>query len=388
MAYLTPAMQELRAALTEADKISQRSSLDAASSARLSFLLAKIKTLNSNSLPTSGEETRAFFRALLTNKEVRADVPMQEGTQSITYTEGTGGGTLVNQEFYDEIIHGLAQVSPLLDPDVVTLIQSKDFSLKPYTIPGLDLTTYSATQINEGGIQYGAGIAGGVPLPQAFSVIQGGHKYKASWAVTTEQEQDNFEPMVKTIGDAFKVGFGRALGTALVSGNGSTQPQGVLNYASAPVYTTQNTGKLVLDDFLAVYFSVNRIHRAQPKAAWLMSDSAYLLARQATDTVGNPLLHISKDDETILGKPVYVCPDLPEYNASLGTQAAGSFAIFGDLSHMYVRVSQLIVKRQWQNAGFVEKGQVSYTGYLRSDCKIFDPSAGVAVPLVSAALKS
>jgi HK97 family phage major capsid protein len=119
-----------------------------------------------------------------------------------------------------------------------------------------------------------------------------------------------------------------------------------------------------------------------------MNDAAYQMARKSVDASGNPLLKLIKDKETIMGKPVLVSPSLPQYNASLGTQAAGSFCVFGDLSHMYVRVSKTVVTRQWQLPGYVENGMALYTGIMRADAKVFDPTSGNSVPLVSASLHS
>jgi len=142
----------------------------------------------------------------------------------------------------------------------------------------------------------------------------------------------------------------------------------------------------VLNDFENVYFGLNRWHRAAPKCAWLLNDTVYQMARKATDSVGNPLLKLERDEETIMGKPVYVCPSLPEYNASLAEQAAGSFCVFGDLAHYVVRVSQLSIRRNWQLPGFVENGLALHTGLLRCDAKLIDPSAGAVPPIVSARL--
>ncbi len=381
--YLTPAMQELRAALIEADEITKRSEGGRLSEARLNFLLAKIKSLNAGAEVPVNEARDEFFHALFAGKETRQ---MQEGAQTLGYTAGLEGGYLVPQEFNDDVIHGMAQFDPLLDKDVVTLIESKNFSLRPWTIPGWDLSTFQAVKVAEGVRQVGSGLLGGGVLPTVSGVILNGFKYKASLPVTIELEEDSFLPMMKMITDAYSVGFARGIGVDLVTGNGTTSPQGVLAGAGASAYTTGAFGVLSLTDFEAVYFKVNRVHRNSPKCVWLMNDAAYQMARKATDLQGNPLLKVIKDKETIMGKPVLISPSLPVYNASLGTQAAGSFCVFGDLSHFYVRVSKMIVQRQWQLPGYVENGMALYTGIMRADAKVFDPTSGGVPPIVSASL--
>jgi HK97 family phage major capsid protein len=292
---------------------------------------------------------------------------------------GNEGGYIVPQEFNDDVIHGMAQFDPLLDKDVVTLIESNDFSLKPFVIPGWDLSTFAANKVSET-----SGPTASTP-PQVAGTLLNSFKYAAALPISIELEEDAFEPMMKIINDAYVIAFARGIGVDLAIGNGTTAPQGVLTGAGSSVYTTASPNALVLNDFENVYFKVNRIHRNAPKCAWLMSDSVYQLARKAVDTVGNPLLKVHKDKEMIMGKPVLVSPSLPAYNASIGAQA-GTFCVFGDLSHMFVRVSKMILHRSWQAQGYVEKGQALYSGYMRADAKVFDPTSGGTPPIVSASL--
>lgn len=379
--FLTPAQQELLAVMSEADQISQRSEISNRDNSRLSYLLAKMKALQSSVITTGTRSTEnvSFFRDLLTNKEMRA-ADMQAGAQTIAWTQGAEGGFLVPQEFHSEVILGMAQFDPLLDSNVVTLIPSPDFSLRPYTIPGWDLSTFAAQQVSEGSQQTGQ------TPPTVSGKILNSYKYKASLPLSIELEEDAFESIMSLMGNAYSIAFARGIGAALATGNGTTAPQGVLTGCGASVYTTANSGKLVEADFNAVYFKVDRFHRNAPKCAWLMNDVAYQQARNATDSVGNPLLKLIHDKETIMGKPVLVSPSLPAYNASLGSQQAGSFCVFGDLSHMFVRVSKMVVKRQWQLPGYVDNGLALYTGLMRADAKLFDPTSGGAPPIVCATM--
>ena len=376
--YLTPAQRELLAVLTETDSTSRQEPTKQTEQ-RMNFLLAKIKALQAlPSTAAQSSECRDWFRNVLAGKEYRTD--MQEGTQTLGYTSGPDAGYLVPQEFNDDVVHGMAQFDPLLDANVVTLIESKDFSLKPFTIPGWDLSTFAATKVSET-----SGPVVNTP-PQVSGKLLNSFKYMAALPVTIELEEDAFETMMKIMNDAYVIAFARGIGVDLAIGNGTTAPQGVLTGAGASIYTTAAQNVLSLNDFESVYFGVNRIHRNSPKCAWLMNDAAYQMARKAVDTVGNPLLKVHKDKEMIMGKPVLVSPSLPAYNPSLGTQAAGTFCVFGDLSHMYVRVSKMLLHRSWQAQGYVERGKALYSGYMRCDAKVFDPTSGAAAPIVCATL--
>jgi HK97 family phage major capsid protein len=381
--YLTPAQQEIRSLLNEADELSRRSEPSKQDTARSAYIYAKIKALSSG-IDAVDYRTQ-FFSDLFKGKQPKPEVratPLEAGQQTVLYSTGLEGGYLVPQEYHDEVQFGMAQYDPLLNKDIVTLLESKDQSLRPYTIPGWDMSTFAAVKVSENAQQ----IPQTTP-PAASGVILGGYKYMSSLPVTNELEEDMYEVTQKLMADAFTVAFARGIGADLILGSGANAPQGVIA-GTTSAYTLAALGVVSLTDIENIYFEVNRFHRASPKCAWLMNDAAYQMTRKAADTVGNPLLKIIKDKETLMGKPVYICPSLPLYNPSLGTQAAGSFCAFGDLSHMYVRVSRLSVSRSTQAAGYAENGKALYRGLMRADAKVFDPSSGATPPIVTAALHS
>lgn len=378
--FLTPAQQEYRLLANEADELSKKTDMSRTEQSRMSFLLAKMKAVQGGVGVSASDETREFFSDLFKGKEQRSTATMQEGTQAITYSAAATSGTLVPQEFYDQLVVGMSQFDPLLNKDIVTLIESGDGSLRPIAIPGWDLSTFAAQLISEGSIQ-------SAQAPPAVSgIILNGFRFMCGLPVSMELEEDAYEAITSLMNTAFTIGMARGIGQYLVTGSGTAQPQGVLTAAGASVYTTAANNALVLNDFETVYFGVNRIHRASPKCAWLMNDASYQLARKAVDSGGHPLLKIHRDDETIMGKPVYVTPSLPTYNASLGVQSPGSFCMFGDLSHFFVRVSKMSLKRQTQGIGYIERGVARYNGLMRADSRIFDPTGGGSAPIVAAAM--
>jgi len=374
---LTPQQSEIRLLLNEADTITKQNHVSKSNDARLSYILARVKALQSGTLSEASTELRDFGRQLF---EHRAASPMQAGTQSITYSSPTEGGTLVPTEFHKDLVLGMATFDPLLDENVCTVIPSGDGSLRPMQVPAWDLSTFAAVKVGETVQQVGQ-----VP-PTAASTLLNSFKYKASLPVSIELEQDAYQPMLSFMQTAYAIGFARGIGADLVLGDGVTGPQGVLTGAADSGVITASATSLVLNDFENVYFGLNRWHRAAPKCAWLLNDTVYQMARKATDAVGNPLLKLERDQEVIMGKPVYVCPSLPEYNASLAEQAAGSFCVFGNLAHYLVRVSQLSIRRNWQLPNYVENGLALYTGLMRCDAKVLDPTAGSVPPIVSARL--
>lgn len=382
---VTPAMVELRAAITEAEVISARAEMTKRDEARVNVLLAKIAALRKDAIAPSDDATLRWFRSFLTpgqEPEYRG-TDLVEGTQTPTYVSGPEGGFLVPQEFHNAVIFGLAQVDPLLDENVVTLIKSNNLALRPYRVPGWDLSTIKAVKVNEASQQSPA------TVPNLSSAQLNGFTYKLTLDASWELEADDFQPTMDQIQAAYGVGFARGIGEDLVTGNGVTAPQGILNAAanSGVVLDPRITADIsnsLNDQFQAAYFSVNRIYRQSPKCAWAMADKTYQWIRTLTDGVGRPLISIKDDQEVLMGKRVLITPSLPEWISS----SQDGKIVFGDFSRLMVRASRMAVTRNLQAQGYVEFGKGLYTGRLRADAKVVDPTGGAVPPFTYITLEA
>jgi len=84
------------------------------------------------------------------------------------------------------------------------------------------------------------------------------------------------------------------------------------------------TGSLGFDDVKALYFSLNAEYRRN--AVWLMSEDTTLHLRTLKDSAG---AYIWRDsDDTILGKPVYTSPYMPEIGAGNNPVLFGDFSFY------------------------------------------------------------
>jgi HK97 family phage major capsid protein len=327
------------------------------------------------------EAHEAAFRAFMTGRsdeaiqhEIEKRGNLLAGSQTISFTAGPQGGVTVPMSFQKAVTLGLSQTDPLLDPDVADVIQESTLALPPKQYPGWDLSTIAATKVTEA-VQHAADA-----VPASNQKLVNSFSYRLSIGASYEFEQDVFDSAMERLGEAFGVGFARGIGVDLITGAGSgVAPQGVLVGAANSGITTANAGALVLDDFTNIYFAVNRIYRAKPKCAWLLSDPIYKLARQAVDNSGRPLLSLVDDKETILGKPVYICPSL-ETSPSVG----GDKIVFGDLGHFHVHLSSMYIRRSLQLPGYIENGLALYNGYMRADAVVDDPTSGAMPPIVYA----
>lgn len=370
--YVSGRIVELRKAIQEAEQLSMKPRLSSAEEQRVNVLLAKIKAFQNPALDEVkggySAETREFFNGL---REERA-VNMLAGVAGINYTEGTQGGSLVPIEFFDQVLHGMANFDPLLDEDVVTLdVTEKPFAGNPLQISGWDLSSIEAERVTE------ASQLVPIAVPNVAGDLLNGYSYRVPLSVTFELEQDGGDRLIGQLQEAYTVGFARGIGVDLVLGTGSSEPQGVLTGAANSGVTTGASGKLQLTDFTQIYFSVDRAYRNSPKCAWLMDDVMYQLVRQATDNSGRPLLNVIGDEELLLGKPVRVSPSMP-------SGSAAKSIVFGDLSHFVVHVSKLWVRRTIQTAIYVDAGKALWTALMRADAAVFDPTNGEKPPIVYA----
>ena len=382
------------------DKILANPTMTQEQRKRADLLLAKIKNIRSNGVSTeemqnaittarferTGKEfgdreqieRRAFNRFLrgASDAEIRG---MLAGAQTISYTEGPSGGYVVPASFGKKVFEGMAQVDPLLAGSVVTLVDEPNFGLPPQVLPGWDLSTFTAVNVLEGEQQTAE------TAPLASQKMTNSHTYRCSIAASFEWEEDSaaYGRALDAMARAFSIGFARGIGVDLVNGNGSTAPQGILTGAANSGVTldptiTSDVSNTLNDQFQQAYFSVNRVYRASPYCAWLMSDPTYQWIRSLTDKGGRPLLSILDDEESLMGKPIHICPSMPSYEASPST--AGKI-VFGDLSYYNVHVSAMLLRRRTQLPGYVEAAQALYTGLMRADAKLMDPTNGGNPPI-------
>ena len=394
---------EIRSSIAEADRLTKKPSLSRNDRDRFTFLLSKLSLLKAglsadefrqqhiNKLRIREGELAVDFRrerTQLTPEErlFRAFLNGNEAEQRDLVTNNpqlspiaTTGGSFVPLSFWSDVVEAMAQVDPLTAIQNVSLIQEPSLAMRPLQIPAWDLTTITSEQVTESSDAPSTDFI----TPTASGKLVGGFMHRLNLVASFEFDEDSFKPVVELLARAYGVGFARGISAQLVNGTGSGEPQGIATFAADSSVTNANPGKLVLEDFLNIYFSVNRIYRVSPKCAWVMGDSVYKLVRKSQDDSKRPLLDVTQDGETLLGKKVLVSPSLdtnPFLNPSLGPDKI----IFGDLSHFYVRLSELQINRSVAGVGLIEKGLCLYQGLMRADSWLCDPSGGGVPPIIYA----
>jgi HK97 family phage major capsid protein len=300
------------------------------------------------------------------------------GTQSITYTQGVAGGYTVPMEYDASLRQAMAQVDPILDDDVTSFEMNDGPLFRPTRVSGYDLSSISAAVIGEATQQTVQGIPSVAGAQLRSDII-----FKASFAATMEAE-DDIPGFGQKIVRASSVSLARKIGQSVVQGNGGTDISGFLK--NLPTSATNATpGKVVNTDITALFFKVNKWYRDSEKAGWLLSDPAYQLVRNATDNQGRPLLDFQDEKETLLGKPIYICPSLVNSAFfSLGVSAV----IFGDLASIVIKASKPAIQRVVNiPPSDITAGKSAYIARMKADATLFDPSLGTNPPVAMALWK-
>ena len=157
--------------------------------------------------------------------------------------------------------------------------------------------------------------------------------------------------------------FSRAEEKAFITGNGITEPVGILaDKGGAEVGATASA--LTYDDVVALYFSVKPEYRKNGK--WLMNDETAFALRRVKDADGNYIWNHSND--TILGKEVLISECMPNADAGALPVAFGDFSYYTIVDRDHTSVKALREK-------FAINSQIGYLGIEFLDGKLVRPEA-------------
>jgi HK97 family phage major capsid protein len=216
--------------------------------------------------------------------------------------------------------------------------------------------------------------------PTLSSVTLGAYKVGVLVQISRELLDDEGFDAVGFIASEAGMLIGLAVDTAYVAGTGTTQPTGFLGAATTAVTAATGTGSLLglptsgaitgADVLVELYHSVIPQYRA--RASWVMHDQTVKVVRKLKDTTGQyiwqPAL-VAGQPDTLLGRPVYPDPHMPQVTAASSTPIA-----FGDFRGYFIRdVTPLRFERSDEYAFGTDL--VSFRALYRTDGQLADTSA-------------
>jgi HK97 family phage major capsid protein len=216
--------------------------------------------------------------------------------------------------------------------------------------------------------------------PTVSSVTLGAYKIGVLVQISHELLADEGFDAVGFIASQAGMLIGIAVDTAYVAGTGTTQPTGFNGAATVAVQAATGTGSLTglptsgsitgSDVLVELYHSV--IPQYRPRASWVMHDQTVKVVRKLKDTTGQyiwqPAL-VAGQPDTLLGRPVYPDPHMPQITA-----VSSPVIAFGDFKGYFIRdVTPLRFERSDEYAFGTDL--VSFRALYRTDGQLADTNS-------------
>jgi HK97 family phage major capsid protein len=168
--------------------------------------------------------------------------------------------------------------------------------------------------------------------------------------------------------------LGNGFGAHLVTGDGSSKPNGVLTAS-----TLGKTGSASVagapngDDLIDLFYSVIAPYRQSNSCGWMMRDATVAAIRKLKDSTGQYLWQPGLQEgapDRILGKPVYTDPNVPA--VALGAKSI----LFGDFSTYFVREVESLRFERSDDFAF-NTDLITYRAILRGDGDQVDTTGAI-----------
>lgn len=208
--------------------------------------------------------------------------------------------------------------------------------------------------------------------PTFSSVTLGAYKFAHLVQVSSEAIADTGVPLESYIAQAGGEAVGNALGAYLVTGTGSSQPQGVVTGATSGK-TTAGATAITYGELVDLVHSVLPAYRVSPSAGFLMNDSTVGYLRKLLDNNGLPIWQESTragEPSSLLGYRVTVDPNV----AAIATGA--KTVLFGDWSRYVVRIAGGVRIERSDDYAF-NNDLATFRIVLRADGRLADTTGAI-----------
>lgn len=242
-----------------------------------------------------------------------------------------------------------------------------------------DFPTLSAHSIGTQVIAQGTAIGGTDPGFDKLTL--GAYRYGQLVHVGNDSLQDTVFDLAGFLGANMGRGLGRQIDTHLVTGNGSTAPQGIMGAGWGSIATGGSLITVDYENLVDMVYSVDEPYLTTGSAGWLMKRATAGSIRKFRDGAGGttgavlwePSLTAGIQDgepDRLLGYPVYTDPNV----ASQGSAAKAVW--FGDFSAYHIRqVGDVQIERSSDYR--FNTDETSFRAKWRVDGDVIDTNAGV-----------
>lgn len=341
----------------------ERSAEIARKSAEASFQKAEEKGISPDEQRNHEEEYRdVFFRYLVTGergldneeyKVLRSGKISPETRAQITTTNSLGG-YLVPTTTANRIVEAMQKYDGV--SSVATVFTTPDGG--SYELATDNDVANEATIIAED-------TAGSVTNITFDQVVFGSYLLHAPPVVASNSMlQDSVVRLEDHIVKKLAQRFGRGQATYFTTGNGTTEPEGIVTGAADSGITAASTTTVTYAELVSVMGALEPDYAEN--ASWMFHNDMLTNLMKLVDSQGRPLWQFNARDgqpNTILGKPYTI-------NQKMAAPATGVKSIlFGDMSYFHIRMVEGI--RITQDA-IPSKDSVGFYGFKRVDSKLID----------------
>jgi HK97 family phage major capsid protein len=168
----------------------------------------------------------------------------------------------------------------------------------------------------------------------------------------------------------FAKSFAEGEENAFLNGDGDYKPYGILNDTSG-AEIGHSTAAIGYEDVVRLYFSVKKEYRKN--GCWLMNDVTAFTLRKLQDNGGSYIWN--QNNNTILGKPVYISYSMPDPEQGKKPIA------FGDFSHFWI-VDRLPLAIRELNEIYTLYGHIGFLGHEYLNGILITPEAIKVLKLI------
>jgi HK97 family phage major capsid protein len=319
------------------------------------------------------QDTSAELRQWLTGEggkrafEVRPDATTPHDFRTLSKLTAAAGANTVPISFYNQLIEHMIEVSGVLmaNPTLLRTASGEQIQIPKTTAH----STPSGAPIAEA-----AALASGDPT--FGQVPLDAYKYGILLQVSHELLNDTGVDLAGYLARQAGRAIGNWFGTHLVTGTGTSQPNGVVTAATVGVTGGAGVvGAFTADNLIDLFYSVIAPYRNSSSCAWMMKDSSVAGLRKIKDStnqyIWQPGLTADAPD-TVLGKRLYTDPNVA------ATALSAKSVVFGDFSTYFVRMVETLRFERSDDYAF-NTDLVSYRAVLRGDGDQIDTSGAIKV---------
>jgi HK97 family phage major capsid protein len=248
-------------------------------------------------------------------KLARGDIRSLEIERRDITTGSTGSP--VPTSFYDEIIMRARMVGPMLNPNIVTVLNTT--SGEKIQIPNLN--AYSVGTLTA----EAAVFAESDPTLNAFVELSS-YKYGTLFQVSRELIEDAGVPLQSFFAEQVGNAIGFVANTNLTVGDGSSKPKGIVAAAGSGVKGTASNFIFTADEVIDLLYSLDGAARMLPGFGFMANGASIAKIRQLKDGSGayifQPSLQLGTPD-VLLGYPLIENPHMASAATAVKTLIAG-----------------------------------------------------------------